>query len=81
MTMNISRMCMDGSTHPEEQLNKSQLYITTAGYKNTYPCEKNTIIGACNGDIIWKNSVNPDYWGVANAANSEGFILTLCQAA
>lgn len=39
-TMNISRMCMDGSTHPEEQLNKSQLYITTAGYKNTYPYDK-----------------------------------------
>ena len=38
--MNISRMCMDGSTHPEEQLNKSQLYITTAGYKNTYPYDK-----------------------------------------
>lgn len=39
-TMNISRMCMDGSTHPEEQLNKAQLYITTAGYKNTYPYDK-----------------------------------------
>ena len=39
-TMNISRMCMDGSTHPEERLNKSQLYITTAGYKNTYPYDK-----------------------------------------
>ena len=25
--MNISRMCMDGTTRPEEQLNKSQLYI------------------------------------------------------
>lgn len=39
-TMNISRMCMDGSTHSEEQLNKAQLYITTAGYKNTYPYDK-----------------------------------------
>lgn len=39
-TMNISRMCMDGSTHPEEQLNKSQLYITTAGWKNTFPYDK-----------------------------------------
>ena len=38
--MNISRMCMDGSIHPEEQLNKAQLYITTAGYKNTYPYDK-----------------------------------------
>lgn len=39
-TMNISRMCMDGSTHPEESLNKSQLYITTAGFKNTFPYNK-----------------------------------------
>ena len=39
-TMNISRMCMDGTTQPEETLNKSQLYITTAGYKNTYPYDK-----------------------------------------
>ena len=39
-TMNISRMCMDGSTHPEEQLNKSQIYITTAGWKNTFPYDK-----------------------------------------
>lgn len=37
--MNISRMCMDGSTHPEEQLNKSQLYINffwTKHYKFEY---------------------------------------------
>ena len=39
-TMNVSRMCMDGSTHPEEQLNKSQIYVTTAGWKNTFPCVK-----------------------------------------
>ena len=82
-TMNISRMCMDGSTQPEETLNKSQIYVTTAGFKNTYPYVKHTIIGAYNGDIIWKNSVNPKNWGVAlnNAANSEWITLTLCQAA
>ena len=80
--MNISRMCMDGSIHPEEQLNKAQLYITTAGYKNTYPYVKHTIIGAYSSDAIWKNFVNPKYWGVAfYAANSEWNILTLCQAA
>lgn len=39
-TMNVSRLCMDGSSHPEEQINKSQLYITTAGYKNTFPYDK-----------------------------------------
>lgn len=26
-TMNVSRRCLDGTTHPEEQLNKSQIYI------------------------------------------------------
>lgn len=36
-TMNISRRCLDGSTHPEEQLNKSQVYITTAGWKSSFP--------------------------------------------
>lgn len=39
-TMNISRMCMDGTTQPEETLNKSQIYVTTAGWKNTFPYEK-----------------------------------------
>lgn len=79
-TMNVSRLCMDGETHPEEQLNKSQLYITTAGWKNTFP---QIIIGAYNGDIIWKNSVNLNYQGVAfNAANHESFNeVTWCQAA
>ncbi len=39
-TMNISRMCMDGTTQPNETLNKSQIYVTTAGWKNTFPYEK-----------------------------------------
>lgn len=34
--MNVSRSCVDGTMHPEEPLNKSQLYITTAGYKDTF---------------------------------------------
>lgn len=38
--MNVSRPCMDGITHEEEVLNQAQLYITTAGYKNTYSYEK-----------------------------------------
>lgn len=33
-------MCMDGTTQPEETLNKSQIYVTTAGYKNTYAYDK-----------------------------------------
>ena len=39
-TMNISRMCMDGTTQADETLNKSQIYVTTAGWKNTFPYEK-----------------------------------------
>lgn len=39
-TMAISRRCMDGTTQPTETLNKSQVYITTAGYKGTYPYER-----------------------------------------
>ena len=39
-TMNVSRLCMDGSTHPEETLNKSQIFVTTAGYKNTFAYDK-----------------------------------------
>ena len=38
--MNVSRRCLDGSVHPEETLNKSQIYVTTAGYKNSYSYDK-----------------------------------------
>ena len=39
-TMNVSRLCMDGTTRNEETLNKSQIYVTTAGYKNTYAYDR-----------------------------------------
>lgn len=39
-TMNVSRMCMDGTTQQEEVLNQSQIFITTAGYKNTFSYDK-----------------------------------------
>ena len=39
-TMNVSRLCMDGSTQPDETLNKSQIYVTTAGWKNTFAYDK-----------------------------------------
>ena len=39
-TMNVSRLCMDGSKHDEETLNKSQIFVTTAGWKNTYAYDK-----------------------------------------
>lgn len=38
--MNVSRRCLDGTKQDEETLNKSQIYITTAGWKNTYPYDK-----------------------------------------
>ena len=38
--MNVSRRCLDGTTQEEEVLNQSQLYITTAGYKNSFSYEK-----------------------------------------
>ena len=34
--MNVSRKAADGTKHDEEPLNKSQTYITTAGYKSTF---------------------------------------------
>ena len=38
--MNVSRQAMDGNKYNEEPLNKSQVYITTAGYKNTFSYTK-----------------------------------------
>lgn len=38
--MNVSRQCLDGTTQEDETLNQSQLYITTAGYKDTYSYDK-----------------------------------------
>ena len=39
-TMAVNRRCMDGSTQKNEPLNKSQVFITTAGYKNTFPYDR-----------------------------------------
>lgn len=80
-TMNISRMCMDGSTHQEEQLNKSQLYITTAGFKNTFPCEKTLSQGLSKVTQIEKFRELKLLRCDRNVANSEGEMLTLCQVA
>ena len=38
-TLNVDRM-VQGETDPDERLNKSQIYVTTAGYKNTFSYEK-----------------------------------------
>ena len=39
-TMNVSRLLPDGSRNDEEIVNKSQIYVTTAGWKNTFAYEK-----------------------------------------
>ena len=39
-TTNFNRLLPDGTRHKEEVVNKSQIYITTAGYKNTFAYEK-----------------------------------------
>ena len=39
-TTNIDRLLGDGSKHPEELVNKSQTFITTAGWKNSFPYDK-----------------------------------------
>ena len=38
--MAIPRRAKDGTTRETEPVNKSQIYITTAGYKNTYPYDR-----------------------------------------
>ena len=39
-TMNVDRRLADGSRHEEEVINKSQIYVTTAGWKNSFAYEK-----------------------------------------
>ena len=39
-TMNVDRRLADGSRHEEETINKSQIYVTTAGWKNSFAYEK-----------------------------------------
>ena len=38
--MNVSRRALDGTVQEDEVLSQSQLYITTAGYKNTFSYDK-----------------------------------------
>lgn len=38
--MAVSRRAKDGTVNESEPLNKSQIYITTAGYKGTYPYDR-----------------------------------------
>lgn len=39
-TTSVNRKLPDGTTDPEEILNRSQTWITSAGYKNSYPFKR-----------------------------------------
>ena len=39
-TMNVDRRLADGSRREDEVINKSQIYVTTAGWKNSFAYEK-----------------------------------------
>ena len=39
-TMTVDRRLADGRRHEDEVINKSQIYVTTAGWKNSYAYEK-----------------------------------------
>lgn len=38
--MAVPRRALDGTTHEDEPVNKSQIFITTAGYKGTYSYDR-----------------------------------------
>jgi hypothetical protein len=44
-TTNVDRRLSDGTRHKEENVNKSQIYITTAGWKNSFAKLKGVMIG------------------------------------
>lgn len=78
--MNVSRRCMDGTVHPEETLNKSQIFVTTAGWKGTFAKTIKFV-----GEV---KPLEPQKEGVQilkflkSCANSESsYRVTLCQAA
>ena len=52
-TTNIDRRLGDGTTHPEELVNKSQTFITTAGWKNSFSYDK--LI-----DMLINSVIDPD---------------------
>lgn len=75
-TMNVSRLCMDGTMQPDETLNKSQIFVTTAGWKGTFAKTKKFV-----GEV---KPLEPQNEGVDldNLLTVKAFYnVTLCQAA
>lgn len=56
-TTNIDRLLGDGTKHPEEVINKSQTYITTAGWKSSFPYDKLM-------DMLVNSLINPKQYMV-----------------
>ena len=52
-TTNVDRRLSDGTRHKEENVNKSQIYITTAGWKNSFAYHK--LI-----QVLINSIINPD---------------------
>ena len=75
-TMNVSRLLPDGKTRVDEELiNKSQIYVTTAGWKNTFARPKKFI-----GEVKLREPQNEGVV-IKITANSESIeYVTLCQA-
>lgn len=57
MTTNVDRLLPDGTRKPEELVNKSQTFITTAGWKNSFPY--NRLI-----DMLINSVLDPDNYCV-----------------
>ena len=72
-TMNVDRRLPDGTRREDETTNKSQIFVTTAGWKNSF-AETNMFIGE-----TLKNSVNLKMRVWRIAANTE-WKQTVCQA-
>ena len=52
-TLNVNRRLPDGTRHEEELVNKSQIYVTTAGWKNSFAYDK--LI-----QLLIQSVINPD---------------------
>ena len=76
-TMNVDRLLPDGTTDPDEVVNQSQVYITSAGWKNSFAKLKRSIgeLKPCepqNEGVIYENKLL-----IVKALEH----VTLCQAA
>lgn len=52
-TTNVDRILPDGTRHKDQLVNKSQIYITTAGWKNTFAYDKQI-------ELLVQSVIDPD---------------------